>query len=116
MSNLSRSRKSLLDLVYFYEKENIMANQNSSIDFTTLVSASEAKATAQAAPLKHEMQQIAYAINTQASTGAFTVTYNNRMSKEAKEQLESKGYLVHNSDNSSLGREDYCNEYIISWK
>ena len=85
-------------------------------DMITLKPASTSRSTAQAAPLRMEIQQIAYAINNAANCGQVTVTYTHPISADARAQLESNGYKIYNTDNSSLGRDEISKEFMISWK
>lgn len=77
-----------------------------------LVTASEAKAMAEAAPFILEQQSVSHAIRNAANTGAFNVQWSKPLSDEMITLLRSKGYTVTSNDRAAY--PDWC--WIISWQ
>ena len=59
-----------------------------------LMTASEAKAVADAAPFTLEKQSVAHAINNAANTGAHSVTWSKPLSDDMVALLKENGYTV----------------------
>ena len=78
---------------------------------TTLISASEARSLSQSALISAESSTIAYAINNAVNTGETSVLYNNIISSNMIEKLESEGYLVEAIKNTAVPGT----QYKISW-
>lgn len=87
-----------------------MANTNL-LPLVTLRSAEDVREVAENAAEIHEMQQIAYAINTAANTGELCVEYNHGISDSMMSTLEQQGYTI---KPHPLANEQPS--YIISWK
>ena len=79
-------------------------------NLTELVSASEAKAVADTAEHDHQVETIAYAINTAANTGCTEVMINQPIYPEIISQLTGLGYLV-----TPAGKADAKRCYLIAW-
>lgn len=77
---------------------------------TQLQSATEVKNVAENASEIHETQEVAYAINTAANTGATSVIFNKAISDNVQSTLESKGYVLTQREMANRHAS-----YIISW-
>lgn len=79
-------------------------------NMTTLISASEAKTTADTAFEEHNEMAVAAAINGQANLGEYDCLYQSYMSDALITKLKGKGYTVAKLPNSA------GLQYLISWK
>lgn len=78
---------------------------------TELLPADQARALSELAEIEAETATIGYAINTAVNTGETEVLYNNTISSEMIDKLESQGYLVEPlKDTAKPGTQ-----YKISW-
>lgn len=80
-----------------------------------LKSASEVKAVADNAAVDQQLSAIAYQINTQANTGAYSVMWSGGyMLDDVKSQLEGQGYKIQ-SYIEDLNHDSAKPQYVISW-
>ena len=79
-------------------------------NMTTLISAADAKTTADTAFEEHNEMAVAAAINGQANLGEYDCLYQSYMSDALIAKLKAKGYTVAYLPNS-VGLQ-----YEISWK
>lgn len=79
--------------------------------YTTLRPAADVKDVAEKAAEVHELQQLAYAINTAADTGELQTVYEHAISDNAQSTLELQGYQLTPYKLATNGAA-----YIISWK
>ena len=78
---------------------------------TTLLPASEAKSIADGMLLYQEQAAIAALINGAVNTGGYEVRYNQPISSETLELLQSNGYIVKSVECSAIKDS----QYDISW-
>ena len=74
---------------------------------TELLSASEARSLSELAEIEAETATIAYAINNAVNTGETEILYNNKISSDMIEELESQGYLVEPANNTAKPGTQY---------
>ena len=80
-----------------------------------LKSASEVKSVASTALVDQQLSAIAYQINTQANTGAYSVMWSGGdILPDVKTQLENQGYKIE-SYTKDLNHDSAKPQYVISW-
>lgn len=77
---------------------------------TELVTAEQAKSTAESAAADIQLQAVAYAINCAANTGETRTEFKETMLPETKSALEAKGYKV-----QFIGQAVATAIALISW-
>nr|DAE87876.1 MAG TPA: hypothetical protein [Caudoviricetes sp.] len=81
----------------------------------TLKSASEVKSVADNAAVDQQLAAVAYQINTQANTGAYSCMWSGtKLLDDVKTQLEGQGYKVE-SYTDDLHHDSALPQYVISW-
>ena len=82
----------------------------------TLKPASEVKSVADTAAVDQQLSAVAYQINTQANTGAYSTMWSGtELLEDVKSELEGQGYIV-KPIKASLNRDSALPQYVISWE
>lgn len=82
----------------------------------TLKSASEVKSVADTAAVDQQLSAVAYQINTQANTGAYSTMWSGtELLDDVKSELEGQGYVV-KPIKDSLNHDSALPQYVISWE
>lgn len=85
-------------------------------NISTLISASDLKDIAEAAPLILEKGAVARAVNLAANTGALTVTWTNTLSDSVIADLEELGYVIEPVSDAVITPELGQTLWTISWE